>query len=215
MSDGSSRLFFRNPKTFAVMGDVQVRNQDGPIANLNELECVGSLVYANVWQTDTILRIDPASGDVLHTIDASGLLSESETVGVDVLNGIAFDPATGHFFITGKLWPKLFEVRFPFDPGSKGTSSGGSAASTGGSAASSGGAGASSGGGGNATSGTGESGGSSETETPPAKPARSRTGCGCALPGATTESPLGAVLLSILSFFRFRTPCRRRSRMRR
>lgn len=222
MSDGSSRLFFRNPQTFAVTGDVQVRNENGPIANLNELECVGSLVYANVWQTDTILRIDPASGDVLHTVDASGLLSQEDVArGVDVLNGIAFDPATSHFFITGKLWPKLFEVRFPFEPGSKGTSvggSGGSAASTGGiGSGGAGSGGARSGGtgtstGGNATSGTGESGGSSETETPPAKPARSRSGCGCALPGAATESPLALVLLSILSFLRFRTPNRRRSR---
>jgi glutaminyl-peptide cyclotransferase len=115
MSDGSSRLFFRNPQTFAVEGDVEVRGPTGPVTRLNELECVGPLVFANVWQTDMIVRIDPATGDVLDTIDASGLLSREEAVGVDVLNGIAFDPATGHFLITGKLWPKIFEVRLTFE----------------------------------------------------------------------------------------------------
>jgi len=173
MSDGSSRLFFRNPTTFAVIGEVEVRNANGPIANLNELECVGSLVYANVWQTDTILRIDPASGDVLHAIDASGLLTRDEAAGVDVLNGIAFDPGTGHFFITGKLWPKLFEVRFAFDPGTS-SPTGGSGGDGGG------GGGARSG---SSTGGNGESGGSADTDTP-AKPARSKGGCGCALPDA-------------------------------
>jgi hypothetical protein len=200
MSDGSSRLFFRNPTTFAVTGDVEVRNENGPIGNLNELECVGSLVYANVWQTETILRIDPASGDVLHTIDASGLLTPAEAAGVDVLNGIAFDPATSRFFITGKLWPKLFEVRFAFEPGTK-TGTGGSS-----------GSGTSTGGSGNATGGTGESGGSSEPESPPSKPARPRSGCGCTLPGGPAESPLGAVLLSLLTLARSRKSLRRRAR---
>jgi glutamine cyclotransferase len=194
MSDGSSRLFFRNPTTFAVTGDIEVRNENGPIANLNELECVGSLVYANVWQTNTILRIDPASGDVLHTIDASGLLTQAEAANVDVLNGIAFDPATSHFYVTGKLWPKLFEVRFAFDPGTKtgtgGTGGSGAATGTGGSAGSTSG-----------TGGAGESGGSSDTESPPAKPARSR-GCGCTLLGSSDEWPLGAVLLSLVALVR-------------
>ena len=116
MSDGSNRLFFRNPQTFAVIGEVAVTRGGSAVSRLNELECVGKLVYANVYQTDTIVRIDPASGQVLTTIDASGLLTPAEAVGVDVLNGIAFDPASGHFFLTGKLWPKLFEVRFDFDP---------------------------------------------------------------------------------------------------
>lgn len=118
MSDGSSELTFRDPKTFAVIGSVGVTSDGVPVKNLNELECVGSLVYANVWQTDTIVRIDAASGHVLTRIDASGLLSPSEAARADVLNGIAFDAKTGHFFLTGKLWPKLFEVRFPFEPGS-------------------------------------------------------------------------------------------------
>lgn len=118
MSDGSSKLTFRDPKTFTVLGAVDVTSDGVPVRNLNELECVGSLVYANVWQTDTILRIDAASGRVVTRIDASGLLTPSEASRADVLNGIAFEPKSGHFFLTGKLWPKLFEVRFSFDPGS-------------------------------------------------------------------------------------------------
>jgi hypothetical protein len=118
MSDGSSKLTFRDPKSFAVTGEISVTSDGAPVNNLNELECVGSLVYANVWQTDTIVRIDASSGRVLTRIDASGLLTPSEASRADVLNGVAFDAKSGHFFITGKLWPKLFEVRFAFDPGS-------------------------------------------------------------------------------------------------
>jgi glutaminyl-peptide cyclotransferase len=116
MSDGSATLFFRDPQTFAVRGQVTVTRGGSAVSRLNELECVGKLVYANVYQTDTIVRIDSASGQVLTTIDASGLLTAAEATGTDVLNGIAFDDATRHFFLTGKLWPKLFEVRFDFDP---------------------------------------------------------------------------------------------------
>src|SRR5688572_18891703 len=116
MSDGSNRLFFRNPQTFALIGEVSVTRGGAAVSRLNELECVGRLVYANVYQTDTIVRIDSTSGQVLTTIDASGLLTAAERAGTDVLNGIAFDSASGHFFLTGKLWPKLFEVRFDFDP---------------------------------------------------------------------------------------------------
>jgi glutaminyl-peptide cyclotransferase len=116
MSDGSDRLFFRNPQTFALIGQVSVTRGGTPVSRLNELECVGKLVYANVYQTDTIVRIDPGTGQVLTTIDASGLLTTAEAVGTDVLNGIAFDAASNHFFLTGKLWPKVFEVRFDFDP---------------------------------------------------------------------------------------------------
>jgi glutaminyl-peptide cyclotransferase len=126
MSDGSASLTFRDPSTFAVEGSVEVTRAGTPVTRLNELECVGRLVYANVWQTDTIVRIDPATGAVLTTIDASELLTPAEAAAADVLNGIAFNPATGHFYLTGKLWPKLFEVRFPFDPygGPPGTDAG-------------------------------------------------------------------------------------------
>jgi glutaminyl-peptide cyclotransferase len=112
MSDGSSRLTFRDPDSFAVIGGVDVTAEGRPIAQLNELECVGDRVYSNVWQTETILRIDPASGQVDAMIDAAGLLSPSERQGADVLNGIAYDPTDGTFLITGKHWPKLFRAQF-------------------------------------------------------------------------------------------------------
>ena len=112
MSDGSDRLTFRDPKTFAVLGGVNVTLSGRLIDRLNELECVGGAIYANVWQTDDILRIDPASGKVTAVIDASGLLSPAEREKAEVLNGIAWDPAKKTFLITGKLWPKIFEVTF-------------------------------------------------------------------------------------------------------
>jgi len=112
MSDGSSTLFFRDPETFALVGQVPVTLAGKPQAQLNELECVGNQVYANVWQTDTIVRIDPGTGAVGAVIDASGLLTFEEQARADVLNGIAWDPALETFLITGKLWPWLYEVQF-------------------------------------------------------------------------------------------------------
>lgn len=116
MSNGSDRLTFRDPMTFAPVTPVDgVRVSVGgrPINWLNELECVDGTVYANVWQTDEILRIDPATGKVTAVIDASGLLTSAERQGgAEVLNGIAYDPQKKTFLVTGKLWPKLFEVAF-------------------------------------------------------------------------------------------------------
>ena|SRR6185369_2677691 len=112
MSDGSDRLTFRDPVTFAAQGGVNVSEDGSPVLNVNELEWVDGVLYANVWQTDRILRIDPATGRVTAEIDASGLLSERERVGADVLNGIAWRPDTKTFYITGKKWPKMFEVVF-------------------------------------------------------------------------------------------------------
>ena len=113
MSDGSDRLFFRDPRTFVGVGSVAVTRDGVPVPQLNELECVGGAVWANVWQTDDILRIDPASGRVTGVAEATGLLTpEDRAAGAEVLNGIAYDPKTGRFWITGKLWPKMFEVRF-------------------------------------------------------------------------------------------------------
>lgn len=111
-SDGSADLIFHRPADFAELGRVTVTLDGAPQERLNELECVSGDVYANVWQTDRILRIDPASGRVEAEIDASGLLSAEERQGADVLNGIAYNPEDEVFYITGKLWPKLFEVRF-------------------------------------------------------------------------------------------------------
>ena len=121
MTDGSDKLTFRDPKTFAFLGEVTVTRADRMgerVMELNELECVNGVVYANVWQTDEILRIDPSNGRVTAVIDASGLLTPEERTRTDVLNGIAWDPQRKIFLITGKLWPKLFEVTFvPAAPG--------------------------------------------------------------------------------------------------
>jgi glutaminyl-peptide cyclotransferase len=110
MSDGTSELFFRNPETFALLDEVTVTRDGEPVPSLNELECVSGQVYANVWLSDEILRIDPSTGAVLAVIDASGLLTNEEAEDANVLNGIAYDPERRHFFITGKYWPWVFEV---------------------------------------------------------------------------------------------------------
>jgi len=110
MSDGSSMLEFRDPESMALLGEVSVLKNGHPVQKLNELECVGSDVYANIWQRNEILRIDRKSGRVTATIDASGLLSRSEARRADVLNGIAYKPESKTFLLTGKLWPHVFEV---------------------------------------------------------------------------------------------------------
>ena len=110
MSDGSDRLAFRDPESFEVVREVRVTRIGRPLRRLNELECVDGAVYANVWQSDDIVRIDPATGAVTATIDASGLLTRAERRRTDVLNGIAWLPDRERFLITGKLWPWAFEV---------------------------------------------------------------------------------------------------------
>ena len=112
MSDGSDRLVFRDPNTFDVTGEVRVSAAGEPVERLNELECTANGVYANVWQTDTVVRIDPSSGRVTARIDLAGLLTPDERARTDVLNGIAAVPGTDEFLVTGKLWPKLFRVSF-------------------------------------------------------------------------------------------------------
>jgi glutamine cyclotransferase len=111
MSDGSDQLFFRNPADFSEVRRVQVSAAGVPVARLNELEYVNGVVYANIWQTDTIVRIDPNNGQVLAEIDLTGLLPAEDRAGADVLNGIAYNPQTDTFLVTGKLWPKLFEIK--------------------------------------------------------------------------------------------------------
>jgi len=112
MSDGSDTLTVRDARTLAVVERRRITLDGRPRDYLNELEWVDGKLYANVWQSDEILRIDPASGRVEAVIDAGGLLSPQERAGTDVLNGIAYDPARKVFLLTGKLWPKLFEVTF-------------------------------------------------------------------------------------------------------
>ncbi|RMF04523.1 MAG: glutaminyl-peptide cyclotransferase [Chloroflexi bacterium] len=112
MSDGSDTLYFWDPDTLAEIGRVRVRDEHGPVVRLNELEYINGEVFANVWQTDRIARIDPETGQVVGWIVLPNLLSAADrSEPVDVLNGIAYDAATDRLFVTGKFWPKLFEIR--------------------------------------------------------------------------------------------------------
>ncbi|MBK7897237.1 MAG: glutaminyl-peptide cyclotransferase [Anaerolineaceae bacterium] len=111
MSDGSATLYFRHPETFAEVGRITVQDANGPVPMLNELEYINGEVWANIWQTDRIVRIDPATGQVVGSIDFTGLLDPATlTQPANVLNGIAYDAENGRLFITGKLWPTLFEI---------------------------------------------------------------------------------------------------------
>lgn len=112
MSDGSATLTFRDPATFRRTGSVTVRSGGEPVRHLNELECAHGAVWANVWKSDSIVRIDPASGRVTAVVDASGLLPPAQREAAGVLNGIAAVPGTDEFLITGKNWPHLYRVRF-------------------------------------------------------------------------------------------------------
>ncbi|MFN2203623.1 MAG: glutaminyl-peptide cyclotransferase [Caldilineaceae bacterium] len=113
MSDGTPTLYFRDPETFEETRRVLVTSSYGPLRYLNELEYINGEIYANVWTTDWIVRIDPETGKVLGWIDLSGLLSDELRQGSqpDVLNGIAYDAENDRLFVTGKLWPRLFEIK--------------------------------------------------------------------------------------------------------
>ena len=115
MSDGSETLALRDPESFARVGEIVGRRAGRPVRNLNELECVDGVVYANVWQDTHIARIDSRTGEVTGWLDASGLLAPEEARDADVLNGIAYLPASGHLALTGKLWPRIFEVEIVLD----------------------------------------------------------------------------------------------------
>ena len=109
MSDGTNQIRFLDPSDFHVIRTISVVNSQGdPLTNINELEYINGEIYANVWQTDIIVRIDPTSGAFRGWIDFTGLLPPGTSA--DVLNGIAYDSATRHFLITGKFWPYLFEI---------------------------------------------------------------------------------------------------------
>ena len=111
MSDGSASLRFLDPNTMTEKRRLLVTDAGIVIRDLNELEWVNGEIYANVWQTNFIARISPANGHVLGWIDLTGLLSPQERNAADVLNGISYDTASRRLFVTGKLWPKLFEIR--------------------------------------------------------------------------------------------------------
>ena len=119
MSDGTNTLTLRDPTDFHRLERVRVTLYGEPVDRLNELECVDGTIWANVWQTDRIMAIDPTTGLVGAVVDASGLVADRSGFGVDdVLNGIAHDPDSGRFLLTGKRWPVLFEV--VFEPASTG-----------------------------------------------------------------------------------------------
>ncbi|MDE2307674.1 MAG: glutaminyl-peptide cyclotransferase [Xanthomonadaceae bacterium] len=113
MSDGSAVLRILDPDTLKATGSIMVEANGIPVTNLNELEWVKGQIYANIWLTNRIARIDPASGHVIGWIDLDGLLDVNRLPdpGNDVLNGIAYDAAHDRLFVTGKRWPKLFEIK--------------------------------------------------------------------------------------------------------
>ena len=111
MSDGSPTLRFLDPSTLKETGRLTVRDRGTPVEDLNELEVVKDEILANVYQTQRIARISPKTGQVTGWIDLSGLLSPRDSAGTDVLNGIAYDAAKDRLFVTGKLWPRLFEIQ--------------------------------------------------------------------------------------------------------
>lgn len=111
-SDGTATLRFRNPNTFKELRHVQVKDQGGPVEQLNELEYVKGEIYANVWHTDRLARISPKDGHVLGWIDLRGLLPANQRVNEEaVLNGIAYDAQHDRLFVTGKQWPAVFEIK--------------------------------------------------------------------------------------------------------
>lgn len=120
LSDGSARLRFLDPRSFAETGFVDVTYQGRPLPQLNELEFIRGEVWANVWGTPHVVMIDPVSGRVKGQVDFSGLLTAADMQpNVDVFNGIAWDAKNDRLFVTGKLWPKLFEVKLkPLGAGS-------------------------------------------------------------------------------------------------
>lgn len=112
MSDGSAQIFVIDPATLAVVKTINVHDRQTPVVRLNELEYINGVIYANIWQTDQIAQIDPATGAVIGWIDLTGILSpDDRTSSTDVLNGIAYLSEADRLFVTGKKWPKLFEIR--------------------------------------------------------------------------------------------------------
>lgn len=111
MSDGTSTLYILDPETLKNVGYIQVHDNGRPVNNLNELEYINGQIYANVWHTDSIAMIDPYNGRVTGWVDLSGILPlQLNSPSADVLNGIAYDVKNGRLFVTGKLWPQLFEI---------------------------------------------------------------------------------------------------------
>ena len=111
MSNGSDQLTWRDPVNFEIWKTISVRMAGDPVYYLNELEFVDGFIYANIWQSDYLVKIDPEEGEVVGVIDASMLPYKSRIPGEDVLNGVAYIPERNTFLLTGKLWPEIYEVR--------------------------------------------------------------------------------------------------------
>jgi glutamine cyclotransferase len=116
MSDGSSNLYYRDPNTFKTIKIVGVTDNNGPVGSLNELEYIDGFIYANVWLTNYIVKIDPSNGHVVGRLDFTGVLEQAAKQSPDanrgnVLNGIAYDPEKKSLYVTGKLWPVMLEVK--------------------------------------------------------------------------------------------------------
>jgi glutamine cyclotransferase len=112
MSDGTNSIRFLSPVNYKTERAIKVFNGDRPLTKLNELEYIHGEIYANIWETDWIVRIDPQTGKILGWIDLKDLLSRTDrSAATDVLNGIAYDGAGERLFVTGKRWPKLFQIR--------------------------------------------------------------------------------------------------------
>ncbi|MEM6644058.1 MAG: glutaminyl-peptide cyclotransferase [Bacteroidota bacterium] len=116
LTDETEKLYFIEPSSFTVQYQLEVYDDEGKVEALNELEFIDGKVWANIFQKDDIVVIDPETGEVLQRIDFSGLLTQEEAKNADVLNGIAVDPETGKIYITGKDWPKLFEITIQEKP---------------------------------------------------------------------------------------------------
>lgn len=112
MSDGSNKLKFIDPKDFSTLKTLEVKDGKIPVTNLNELEWIDGQIFANIYQTDKIARISPTDGHVTAWLDLTGLKNQLPKPNhADVLNGIAYDPSTGHLLVTGKYWPLMFEMK--------------------------------------------------------------------------------------------------------
>ena len=115
MSDGSSNISYVDPNTFRLVKVVGVTDNNGPVSNINELELIKGYLYANQWQTNYILKIDTATGKVVGRMNLDSIAGEAHNkfAGAEVLNGIAYDSASGLVYVTGKLWANIYEIRFP------------------------------------------------------------------------------------------------------
>lgn len=113
MSDGTSSIYFLDPESLAVLNVVGVSDNNGPVANINELEFINGFIYANQWLTPYILKIDPTSGKVVGKMDFSTMINQINNQYLDAgeFNGIAYDDRTQKIYVTGKKWPKLYEIK--------------------------------------------------------------------------------------------------------